>query len=145
MLVGCKQYAGDVANEIGFSLWVKPNRLKEFGTFKNNDMEVPSKEEFLLLKKIVTELESQLQTMQSRLLQIEAKPKQWYIQSEACKLFVGRNGKPVDRHTFRKWVLSWIENGDLIVDYNVMRTGDGFLIREDFLKGIYKPNFRKAA
>lgn len=36
MLVGCKQYAGDVANENGFSLWVKPNRLKEFGTFKDN-------------------------------------------------------------------------------------------------------------
>lgn len=58
------------------------------------------------------------------------------IQSEANKLFIGRGGKPVDRHTFLRMIKSWQEEGVLVLNKNLFETGGMRFISIDFLKGV---------
>jgi hypothetical protein len=109
-------------------------------------MEVPSKQEFQNLEQFAIELKSEVNRLKTALDNIEQMPKKWYLQSEATKFFIGRKGKPVDRHTFKKWVNGWIESGQLVHGVNINTVGnDGYIIREDFLKQTLKNNFKKAA
>ena len=110
-------------------------------------MEVVSKLDFELLQEIVKEQQQAIERLQAKLAHVAAEPSPWLIQSEANKLFIGRGGEPVDRHTFRNWILRWMAEGKLIEGKNMMTNIHGKFISKDFLKGQfdYKTKLKKAA
>lgn len=94
-------------------------------------MEVPTKIEFnALLSKV-----GQLEAMIAKLAKNEPMdaPK-WVIQSEANKMFVGRGGKVVDRHTFLAMILKWVEAGVLVEGQNYLQTSGGRYLSMEFLR-----------
>lgn len=62
-------------------------------------------------------------------------PAEKMLRSEANKLFVGRGGKPVDRHTFARMVNGWQAEGKLQEGVNMWNTAAGLFISTDFLRG----------
>lgn len=104
---------------------------------------VPSIEQHNALQLRVESMDRELNQALVLLKQCTAKPVEWWTQSEANKLFIGRGGKPVDRHTFARMVTDWIRAGELIEGVNY-KTGNGNrFISVEFLKEGMKERKQK--
>lgn len=68
---------------------------------------------------------------------LDSQPDEWLLQSEARKLFIGREGKPVARPTFNRMLKAWAKKGYMVDGRDIMTDPDGqtTFINKAFLKG----------
>jgi hypothetical protein len=92
-------------------------------------MEVPSLQQFNELNEEVKRLRQNLDEALRLINGQQLKPAQWYPLKDARKFF-GAAG--VERHSFKRWVMEWIDNGTL-QPHQYKTMGDTILISVDFL------------
>lgn len=90
-----------------------------------------------LLQK-VEQLTAEVDRLKANATRSLQEPKQWLLKSEANKLFIGRGGKPVDRHTFNNMIEKWKQAGYLVDGVNYMKSEDVIFLSKEFLKGMPK-------
>lgn len=101
-------------------------------------MKLITEEEFAPYVALVQELQDKVKDLTDKLSHRMKQPCQWWMQSQANTLFIGKKGKPLERHAFYKMVDNWIKQGDLVEGVNYMKSGSVRFISIEFLKGQLK-------
>lgn len=92
------------------------------------------------LDKSQADLLEQLQQLRQQVADLSAKPQEWYTKADANTFYKNvRTGKPVDRHTFSKWIDIWLRDGKLKEGVNFQQLDTTCLIRADFIAGVPLP------
>lgn len=98
-------------------------------------MQVPTIEQFEEQQRQLNILLQQFDAMKAREERRLQEPGPWLLQNEARKLFIGRGGEPVTRHTFLKMIRNWIKERKLIEEVSIRTSGNMRFISKEFLKG----------
>lgn len=79
------------------------------------------------------------------LAEANANSTRWVLLTEANKHFIGRNGKPLHRNSFRRFVDRMVQQGRLVEGKNLLTSNGMQFISTEFINGhtAYKPKALK--
>lgn len=92
-------------------------------------------EGYAQLMQLVETQGQKIADLERRLSHNLQQPKQRWTAYEANQLFIGKGGKPVERHTFTRMINNWLKTKALIPGHNYWYDGTIRFISIDFLRG----------